>query len=138
MLIIFFRYYRDVFHIGIIITSERASEIFRRIADKTEYERPTGGLAMATLFPCSYLCNHWTNFPLRYFCRVDASSYQVLDFYRYVWVTPNARATCKNEVMSVRATLASGVLTPDTAKQNGKTSRRALTCDATVRRTPDD
>ena len=47
-----------------IVTSERAlrgSEVFRRIADKSEYERPDVRPSVVTLFPCLYFRNHWTD-----------------------------------------------------------------------------
>ena len=54
--------------------AQRANEVFRRIAENSEYERTTGRLAVVTLFQCLYPYNHWTD---------------------------KARGTCKNKGISV-------------------------------------
>ena len=64
------------------------------ITQKSQYERP-GPALPETLLRGFYLSNRWVDWPAVFFAGYPHSSCQVLDYCRCMWVTPNARATCK-------------------------------------------
>ena len=82
---------------------ERASAASERslfnITEKSQYER-SGPTRPETLLRGLYLSNH-DRFTRGLLYRVTSSLLPNIELFRYMWVTPNARVTCKNEVVLV-------------------------------------